>query len=89
MSDFPATTATKGVDFEFFDSEQVTWDDGDDSPKAVAIQLLQDSIYEPESETIELNIASVTHPDMRGIRRQTTTFTIIDDGDAGVLASVA
>ena len=78
MSEYEGTPS----DYDF-ESAVVTWADGDDQPKAVAVSLLNNEIYEFPYKTIILYIAQVTHRDMRGTERQEATITILDDGDAG------
>ena len=81
------STAVLNADFIFSES-RVVWADGDVRPKAVVVQLLQDAQYETPNERVVLVVSSVGHPDMRGSTLQRTTITILDDGDAGILASV-
>ena len=56
----------------------------DSSPKAIAVPLTNDDIFESPDEMITLRIDHVTHKDMRGSERQETRIVIEDDQDAGV-----
>ena len=56
----------------------------DSSPKAIAVPLTNDDIFESPDETIMLQIDHVTHKDMRGSELQETRIVIEDDQDAGV-----
>ena len=42
------TTAVRGEDYDFT-SATVSWADADDTPKAVAVPLLNDEVYETET----------------------------------------
>ena len=56
----------------------------DSSPKAIAVPLTNDDIFESPDEMITLRIDHVTHKDMRGSELQETRIVIEDDQDAGV-----
>ena len=56
----------------------------DSSPKAIAVPLTNDDIFESPDEVITLRIDHVTHKDMRGSELQETRIVIEDDQDAGV-----
>ena len=56
----------------------------DSSPKAIAVPLTNDDMFESPDEMITLRIDHVTHEDMRGSELQETRIVIEDDQDAGV-----
>merc|ERR1711871_783518 len=83
------TSATNDYSGDFvFESAHVSWGDGDDSPKAVVVPLVQDNIYEFPDERIVLCL-TVVDPDLESAKSehgQEITITILDDNDAGFLS---
>ena len=83
--DANSSTAINGVDYSF-ESAKLTWADGDSSPKAVAVVLLNDRTYEDPDKVIVLRITETSAQQAIGSSRATTSIVIQDDGDAGVLS---
>ena len=75
--DEAATTATPGEDF-IFTRAVATWENGDISPKAIAIRLLNDVIEEVPDEVIALRING-TIATTRAERTTVTRITITND----------
>ncbi len=68
-------SAKVGEDFSL-DSPRISWDDGDSSPKAVVVPLINDDVFEAPDEVFALRINE--YPEEHKVR-----VVIRDDGDAG------
>jgi len=76
----PGTTATEGVDFDFY-QDSVTWQDGDVDPKAMLIVMYDNDVYEL-TKVVQLGIDA--DPAIASSTSETTAY-IRDDNDGGTV----
>ena len=70
-------TATQSTDYTLATTTNLTWADGDASPRTINIPLLGDSVYDP-NETLALQLQNITSATPGP--QNTTTVTIVDPG---------